>query len=239
MLSIGILLFCDKLTQKCVSQLNKCLFDLEFDYEICVYQDKQEYLESSAYHQLMILSDVYQNHEGDCLSRLLLVRCPTINILFVTSDIEWMFEAFGVNVVGCILIDEMEHKLESVMNNWLTHHFLSKHYRLVIRNKASVLNMSYDDVLMVTLQERRVYVMRLDGKLIKTNYRILNDFVKKHRHPHFKKANCYSYVNLNKIKKIEKNQIHFHETDLVVPVSRNETKNFKNYFFNLLNRNLD
>ncbi len=239
MLSVGILLSSEKLRKTCKTQLVKFLFGVEFDYEIHVYQSRRECLDRNEYHQLMILSDVYQNYHGDCLCRVLLERYPTMNILFITSELKCMSEAFGVNVVGCILKDEVEHKLERVINNWFYSHYLSKYHRLVIRTKESVFSMSYDEVLMVTLQQRRVYVVTLDGELIQTSYRILNNFVREHRHPYFRKANCYSYVNLNEIKKIEKNQIHFHESDLVIPVSRNESKGFKDYFFNLLNRNFD
>lgn len=161
------------------------------------------------------------------------------HIIFISSDPNKVFKAFGTNVVGFVLEAEILSQLSPLLFKWLNQEFLHEEYRFISLGKQTMTNIKYADIQMIFLRERKVYALTRCQEEILTSYKTLSECVRNHKHPHFYRPNNYTYINLSWIERIEKNQIYLTGSDLVIDISRNRAPGFKQAFARYLNVNLD
>lgn len=209
------------------------ILEIRPDYMIDTYFTGEELLLANQGYDIVFLDIEMPGRDGMCIAKELRAKQYSGHIIFLTSHIEFMPEAFKVKAFRFldkpINVDDLEETLVESEKEI----FLDK--KLIVTDCGVAVLVNVSDILYVEARKNKTLIY-LTNELLETNYTLkywsqelgINDFFQVHK----------SYiVSLRNIKEFDVDCVRLHGSEVSVPVSRRNVSVVKKAFFDYVRAN--
>lgn len=209
------------------------ILEIRPDYMIDTYFTGEELLLANQGYDIVFLDIEMPGRDGMCIAKELRAKQYSGHIIFLTSHIEFMPEAFKVKAFRFldkpINVDDLEETLVESEKEI----FLDK--KLIVTDCGVAVLVNISDILYVEARKNKTLIY-LTNELLETNYTLkywsqelgINDFFQVHK----------SYiVSLRNIKEFDVDCVRLHGSEVSVPVSRRNVSVVKKAFFDYVRAN--
>lgn len=223
MFKIAVVITDEQVQNEIRQSINEVLFSFDIEYQLHFLKFNDDLINNLKSTQLLIIGILGEKQKGLRFSKLIKEKIPSLNVLFVSSQKELVYDVFDPHVIGFIPINEVSTRL----GHTLIKHFKNKVNHILINYKSSQLSLKIKDIKLVEYLDRRVLIHTRHNKVHQTKYTSMTSFIRDHSHPCFYRVNSYSYVNLDYVSRIEKNQLHLQDTDSFIEIARGKQRLIK------------
>lgn len=222
----------DKNDQEFVgSKVVDILDDLNIEYEIKVYNSGDDLLEGYDKYTDIILLDIQMDGlDGMETARKIREFDDNVEIIFITSFVEYALEGYEVNAYRYLLKPVKSEDLSTSIANCLNDRNFVKR-SIVIKEGDTRIKISLKDIMYIEVQGNDITVHTL-----KDTYRTkgtMSNFETEINSNMFVRCHKSYLVNLEYIKSI-KRYTSILVNDEEVPLSRNKYKEIKDRFFEMI-----
>ena len=151
--------------------IKNVLIGINNQLNITCFEDGFTFLKKAMEYELVFLDIDMPNIDGITLSKLLGEH--NINIIFVTAHEEKMIHAFGKNVVGFVLKDNLNNGLTKLLNNLSIE--ANKPY-LMLPNKQTEIKIYFEEIMYISYYLHDINFHLLNQRDIVVKNRNLKDF---------------------------------------------------------------
>ena len=207
------------------------LDDLDIEYEIKVYNSGDDLLEGYDKYTDIILLDIQMDGlDGMETARKIREFDDNVEIIFITSFVEYALEGYEVNAYRYLLKPVKDENLMTSLINCLNDRNFVKR-SIVIKEGDTRIKISLKDIMYIEVQGNDITVHTL-----KDTYRTkgtMSNFETEINSDMFVRCHKSYLVNLEYIKSIKRyTSILVNDED--VPLSRNKYKEIKDRFFEMI-----
>lgn len=222
----------DKNDQEFVkAKVVEILDDLDIEYEIKVYNSGDDLLEGYDKYTDIILLDIQMDGlDGMETARKIREFDDNVEIIFITSFVEYALEGYEVNAYRYLLKPVKDENLMTSLINCLNDRNFVKR-SIVIKEGDTRIKISLKDIMYIEVQGNDITVHTL-----KDTYRTkgtMSNFETEINSDMFVRCHKSYLVNLEYIKSI-KRYTSILVNDEEVPLSRNKYKEIKDRFFEMI-----
>lgn len=222
----------DKNDQEFVkAKVVEILDDLNIEYEIKVYNSGDDLLEGYDKYTDIILLDIQMDGlDGMETARKIREFDDNVEIIFITSFVEYALEGYEVNAYRYLLKPVKDENLMTSLINCLNDRNFVKR-SIVIKEGDTRIKISLKDIMYIEVQGNDITVHTL-----KDTYRTkgtMSNFETEINSDMFVRCHKSYLVNLEYIKSI-KRYTSILVNDEEVPLSRNKYKEIKDRFFEMI-----
>ncbi|WP_300528416.1 LytR/AlgR family response regulator transcription factor [Peptacetobacter sp.] len=222
----------DKNDQEFVkAKVVEILDDLNIEYEIKVYNSGDDLLEGYDKYTDIILLDIQMDGlDGMETARKIREFDDNVEIIFITSFVEYALEGYEVNAYRYLLKPVKDENLRTSLINCLNDRNFVKR-SIVIKEGDTRIKISLKDIMYIEVQGNDITVHTL-----KDTYRTkgtMSNFETEINSNMFVRCHKSYLVNLEYIKSI-KRYTSILVNDEEVPLSRNKYKEIKDRFFEMI-----
>ncbi len=222
----------DKNDQEFVkAKVVEILDDLDIEYEIKVYNSGDDLLEGYDKYTDIILLDIQMDGlDGMETARKIREFDDNVEIIFITSFVEYALEGYEVNAYRYLLKPVKDENLMTSLINCLNDRNFVKR-SIVIKEGDTRIKISLKDIMYIEVQGNDITVHTL-----KDTYRTkgtMSNFETEINSNMFVRCHKSYLVNLEYIKSI-KRYTSILVNDEEVPLSRNKYKEIKDRFFEMI-----
>lgn len=222
----------DKNDQEFVkAKVVEILDDLDIEYEIKVYNSGDDLLEGYDKYTDIILLDIQMDGlDGMETARKIREFDDNVEIIFITSFVEYALEGYEVNAYRYLLKPVKDENLRTSLINCLNDRNFVKR-SIVIKEGDTRIKISLKDIMYIEVQGNDITVHTL-----KDTYRTkgtMSNFETEINSNMFVRCHKSYLVNLEYIKSI-KRYTSILVNDEEVPLSRNKYKEIKDRFFEMI-----
>lgn len=222
----------DKNDQEFVkAKVVEILDDLNIEYEIKVYNSGDDLLEGYDKYTDIILLDIQMyGLDGMETARKIREFDDNVEIIFITSFVEYALEGYEVNAYRYLLKPVKDEDLRTSLINCLNDRNFVKR-SIVIKEGDTRIKISLKDIMYIEVQGNDITVHTL-----KDTYRTkgtMSNFETEINSDMFVRCHKSYLVNLEYIKSI-KRYTSILVNDEEVPLSRNKYKEIKDRFFEMI-----
>lgn len=222
----------DKNDQEFVkAKVIEILDDLNIEYEIKVYNSGDDLLEGYDKYTDIILLDIQMDGlDGMETARKIREFDDNVEIIFITSFVEYALEGYEVNAYRYLLKPVKDENLMTSLINCLNDRNFVKR-SIVIKEGDTRIKISLKDIMYIEVQGNDITVHTL-----KDTYRTkgtMSNFETEINSNMFVRCHKSYLVNLEYIKSI-KRYTSILVNDEEVPLSRNKYKEIKDRFFEMI-----
>ncbi|MFU2418996.1 LytR/AlgR family response regulator transcription factor [Peptacetobacter sp. AB800] len=207
------------------------LDDLDIEYEIKVYNSGDDLLEGYDKYTDIILLDIQMDGlDGMETARKIREFDDNVEIIFITSFVEYALEGYEVNAYRYLLKPVKDENLRTSLINCLNDRNFVKR-SIVIKEGDTRIKISLKDIMYIEIQGNDITVHTL-----KDTYRTkgtMSNFETEINSDMFVRCHKSYLVNLEYIKSI-KRYTSILVNDEEVPLSRNKYKEIKDRFFEMI-----
>lgn len=207
------------------------LDDLDIEYEIKVYNSGDDLLEGYDKYTDIILLDIQMDGlDGMETARKIREFDDNVEIIFITSFVEYALEGYEVNAYRYLLKPVKDENLRTSLINCLNDRNFVKR-SIVIKEGDTRIKISLKDIMYIEVQGNDITVHTL-----KDTYRTkgtMSNFETEINSDMFVRCHKSYLVNLEYIKSI-KRYTSILVNDEEVPLSRNKYKEIKDRFFEMI-----
>lgn len=207
------------------------LDDLDIEYEIKVYNSGDDLLEGYDKYTDIILLDIHMDGlDGMETARKIREFDDNVEIIFITSFVEYALEGYEVNAYRYLLKPVKDENLMTSLINCLNDRNFVKR-SIVIKEGDTRIKISLKDIMYIEVQGNDITVHTL-----KDTYRTkgtMSNFETEINSDMFVRCHKSYLVNLEYIKSI-KRYTSILVNDEEVPLSRNKYKEIKDRFFEMI-----
>lgn len=207
------------------------LDDLDIEYEIKVYNSGDDLLEGYDKYTDIILLDIQMDGlDGMETARKIREFDDNVEIIFITSFVEYALEGYEVNAYRYLLKPVKDENLRTSLINCLNDRNFVKR-SIVIKEGDTRIKISLKDIMYIEVQGNDITVHTL-----KDTYRTkgtMSNFETEINSNMFVRCHKSYLVNLEYIKSI-KRYTSILVNDEEVPLSRNKYKEIKDRFFEMI-----
>lgn len=207
------------------------LDDLDIEYEIKVYNSGDDLLEGYDKYTDIILLDIQMDGlDGMETARKIREFDDNVEIIFITSFVEYALEGYEVNAYRYLLKPVKDENLMTSLINCLNDRNFVKR-SIVIKEGDTRIKISLKDIMYIEVQGNDITVHTL-----KDTYRTkgtMSNFETEINSDMFVRCHKSYLVNLEYIKSI-KRYTSILVNDEEVPLSRNKYKEIKDRFFDMI-----
>ena len=207
------------------------LDDLDIEYEIKVYNSGDDLLEGYDKYTDIILLDIQMDGlDGMETARKIREFDDNVEIIFITSFVEYALEGYEVNAYRYLLKHVKDENLRTSLINCLNDRNFVKR-SIVIKEGDTRIKISLKDIMYIEVQGNDITVHTL-----KDTYRTkgtMSNFETEINSNMFVRCHKSYLVNLEYIKSI-KRYTSILVNDEEVPLSRNKYKEIKDRFFEMI-----
>lgn len=201
----------------------------EVEYQIKEYESGKEFIEQSEQVDVLLLDIAMEEVDGIQVKNWL-QQNANIYILFVTSYIEGMPEAFGKNVYGFLEKPVQEEKFSKYMNAMVEDMLDKEKILLECVNKEVAVNIQ--DILCFQAEKKYSYVKMIESELFcDSGLKVLEEKLVSKL---FFRCHKSYLVNLRNIMKIEEDVCMINGEK--IPVARSKKQELKEAFRNYVIR---
>lgn len=222
----------DKNDQEFVkAKVVEILDDLDIEYEIKVYNSGDDLLEGYDKYTDIILLDIQMDGlDGMETARKIREFDDNVEIIFITSFVEYALEGYEVNAYRYLLKPVKDENLRTSLINCLNDRNFVKR-SIVIKEGDTRIKISLKDIMYIEVQGNDITVHTL-----KDTYRTkgtMSNFETEINSNMFVRCHKSYLVNLEYIKSI-KRYTSILVNDEEVPLNRNKYKEIKDRFFEMI-----
>lgn len=174
----------------------------EIDYRIFCFLNESSFFKAcdEIYFDIILLDIELPNIDGIRIGERLREDKNNSIIIYVTAHKEYMIKSFGLNVFGFIIKDEIDTKLEYVLNK-LIKYLLDK--RLIyFKTEDGIFYVEVKEILYFRYSNRKIYLCIEKEKERIIYEHSLKSIIKKYNLINFVQPNSQYLVNLKHIKNI-------------------------------------
>ena len=144
--------------------IKNILININNQLDITCFKDGLEFLKQAMTYDLVLLDIDMPNIDGITLSKLLYEL--KINIIFVTGHEEKMIQAFGKNVIGFVIKDDLANGLTNLLNDLNIQ--ASKPF-LIIPHKHTEIKIYLEEILYISyyLHDLTFHLINQEDILVK------------------------------------------------------------------------
>lgn len=199
--------------------IKNVLININNQLNISCFEDGFTFLKKAMEYELVFLDIDMPNIDGITLSKLLYEH--NINIIFVTAHEEKMIHAFGKNVIGFVLKDNLNNGLAKLLNDLSIQ--TNKPY-LIIPNKQTEIKIYFEEIVYISyyLHDVNFHLVNQSDILVKD--RNLKDF-ETLLNDDFMLINRSTIINLAYANNYKNGNVYL--MDKKLPVSRRQAKDLQ------------
>ena len=134
-----------------LSNIKTIIQELKPYIEIDIYESGQAFLKYSDLYQLVFLDIDMPDLDGLKVARML--RSYDLNIVFITSYSDKMIDAFGKNVIGFVLKNDLKSGLKRIINEYYQE--INEPYLTIINNQIEAI-IYLDEIVYLTYNLRDI-----------------------------------------------------------------------------------
>lgn len=142
-------------------------------------------------------------------------------IIFVTSKVEYMREAFGLNVFSFIDKKDIENVLPGTLKKCIE--IIDKSISIVLKTNDGNLILSKDDIIYATIEERKVAIFTANNKYI-VNLPSLNQLCELLKSKNYVYIKRNTLINLSYLIRISKKEVNLRYIPDSLPISSEKYK---------------
>lgn len=193
------------------------------------YSSADEFIENCSLYDAVFLDIDLQEFDGIQISESLRKINPEIIIVFITSHREFVYDAFGLNIIAFIEKSALEERIKSVWSR-LEKEIASKDKIVLSLINKRVISLSVDSILLCEVTARKLYVITDDQKRYRLDNNSLHDLYSSFEKYPFIYVSRSCFVNLQKIEYIQKDFIHMEGIEEPIYISRDKYQDIKKAF---------
>lgn len=154
------------------------------------------------WHLDVLFLDIELNDEsGIDIARRLYSYYPSIVVIFITNKNHMVYDAFGLNVFKFIYKPMFSSKVASLFQSIIDEFELIKPIK--IKAEDNYISLSKKEIVLVSLELRKIYFYTVDGKVYKSNLHGINESLSLLNSSLFVQINRSEIVNLAYITEIK------------------------------------
>lgn len=205
-----------------IKKILNCYFiDKSYDYRTYEFSNAEYLLRKlSVITYNIILLDVDMPGING-LETAKLLRDKDINsiIIFITNEITYMEQAFGLNVFGFVHKSKMQQYLPEVMQKCIDE--IDSHVMLNFKINNGLITIPKGDIVFATMESRKVMINTIRNKYL-VNLNTLAEFYSKvDKFENFIYINRSTIINLNYVMSITSDKsVKLRGIDIDIPISR-------------------
>lgn len=212
--------------------LDKVLFNFDIDYRVTKFTKPSDFFKYRKNEFDLLFLDIEMGEEnGVTISKTMYEQGLKPIIVFVTSYEGYIKDAFGLNVYGYIMKEEIEERIPKIMHQILKD--LNKKSYIILNNNMGPVTYRYSDILYFMIENRKLYV-RTRSNLTRFYATTLKG-IKNSLNNQFLQPNSKYIVNAQHIKSIENGEVIMSNEDHIF-ISRGKYRLFneiyKDYLIN-------
>lgn len=230
MLNIAIVEDNDVIRNKVFQVVTNVMFSQEIDYKIFSYCSAECLLDDikQTSIQLAILDIELPGMDGVALAQAMhKVESSTI-VIFLTSHVNFMQKAFGINVFRYVLKSESDLVLPKVLHSAID--FLLTKKAKAFNIPGGLAHVFLEEILYIEYIGRNPYITTTDGSVIKLSSCSLKSVFRYLDSSYFMLFNSYLIVNMKYITQLTHANLQLRFTDRVFIISRHKSKKIKNTY---------
>lgn len=212
------------------SLINKFLINSKIEYKLYQYERAKQCFENHEGDFDLLFLDIEMGSEnGVKISKQMYEKGMKPIVVFVTSYDGYIKDAFGLNVFGYIMKEEIEEKIPYTLNKILTN-FRKKSY-VILNTEYGTTTLRYSDIFYFMIENRKCYV--------KTNTNTIRVFattlkgIKGDLGEQFIQPNVKYILNAIHIESIENGVVIMRNDDCIF-ISRGKFKKFNDMYKDFL-----
>lgn len=210
--------------------IDKILINSKIEYKIYQYESaKQCFANHKDDFDLLFLDIEMGEESGIDISKQMYEKGMKPIIVFVTSYDGYIKDAFGLNVYGYVMKEEIEEKIPVIMNKILSD--LDKKSYIILNTEYGPTTLRYSDILYFMIENRKCYV-KTNSDMIRFYATTLKE-IKNELSEQFLYPNAKYILNALHIKSIENGAVIM-SNDECIFISRGKFKIFNNEYKNFL-----
>lgn len=202
--------------------INKILIEMTIDYRIYKYEKAEDFFcDKRIDFDLIFLDIEIGESNGIDISKRMYEQNMKSIIVFVTSYEGYVRDAFGLNVYGYVMKDEIEQKIPGIITKIITD--LEKKSYIIVNTEYGPTTVKYSDIEYFMIEDRKFY-LKTKKEMIRFFATTLKG-VKEELNNQFLQPNSKYIINAEHIKAIENSAVVMDNDDCIF-ISRGKTKQF-------------
>lgn len=203
------------------------------DIVVDCYFRGEDMLESNVRYNLIFLDYYLCGKNGMEISKLLRKKNDYSAIIFISSNTEFVFDAFKVNPYRFLVPPIGERELFSVLDEFFEKY--GKDYPIWIKNREDTVSINTADIYYLEADNKHCFV-HLEKRGFHCNRTMARVFAVLPKY-NFSKINRAFIVNMNYVVRYNSDLVYL-SNGTSLHISRNYLKSFKEEYFNFLNPRL-
>lgn len=203
------------------NEINKVLLPEQTEYKLHVYDCANRMLNAKEVFDMIFLDIDMPGRNGLETAKLLQIKGSHSIIIFITSKISYMKDAFGLNVFGFIEKSEIEAILPRMIKKCIQ--TIEDRILLTFKINGGILSLRKDEIRYATFENRKVSIYTKQGKHV-VNLTSLQLFYDMVDHKTFVYINRSTIVNLMYLLSTKEDQAVLRECKETLPISKDRRK---------------
>lgn len=203
------------------NEINKTLFPDKTEYKLNVFESADCMLEAGKIFDIIFLDIDMPGRNGLETARLLHEKGSRSIIIFITSKISYMKDAFGLNVFGFLDKSEIENSLSTMIKKCIQ--TIEDRILLTFKINGGMLTLRKDEIIYAAFEDRKVSIYTKQGKHI-VNVSTLHDFYDMVDHKTFIYINRSMIINLMYLLSTKGNEAVLRDCKVLLPISKDKHK---------------
>lgn len=227
MLKIAIVdddeIICEEITKR----INAMSFFDNIDYQIRCYFDGDHFMteENNITYDIILLDIDMPKTDGLKVASSLRSNDISSIIIYITSKIMYMKDAFGLNVFGFIDKSELAECLEPMLHKCLN--YIEQNIAISFRSNEGLLKVFKKDIILAEYINRKITIYTCKGAYI-INLPSLPQFLKTVNSSCFIYINRNTVININHLINTIDNHAHLKNHPYPIPISIERVKDVNN-----------
>ena len=215
-------------------EICKILFNFKLDYKICRYDSGENFINNSKEICFNLVFMDIEMHilDGLMTSKILYEKCPLSKVVYITSHLKCMKDAFGFNVIGFVDKHDIENDLKPLLEKVIHNTICDKSFIFKTIDGECFYSMS--QIACFQLINRKLLLYTNTQTIQQLGFRKLEDLKDLIDDNLFIKINRSCIVNVMHIQKIEKNNVFLKGVKNSVVISRGRRKIVEEFMINYL-----
>lgn len=229
----------DEATRKFIkNEIDTFLVNDDMEYRTYILKDVEHLFETidSISFDIILLDIEMPGINGLKAAEILRNNHYPAIIIFVTSKISCMREAFGVNVFDFIDKKDMKYKLCKTVKNCID--VIHKTFSIFLRTNDGILVIAKDDIIYATLKDRKVSIYTRN-ETYQVNLSSLRKLCERLKRKDFIYINRNTIINLSYLMQVGKKEVVLRHVEKPLPISGIKHKEINNALLEWVsNRNI-
>lgn len=209
------------------------ILDIRPDYTIDTYSTGENLLLSDKEYDIVFLDIEMPGRDGMCIAKELRAKRYSGHIIFLTSHIEFMPEAFKVKAFRFLDKPIKLNDLEETLVESEKEIFLDK--KLIVTDYGVERLINVSDILFIEVQKNKTLI-HTHSESLETNY-TLKYWVRELGTKDFFQVHKSYIVSLRHVKEFDADCVRLHGLEISVPVSRRNVSTVRKAFFDYVRAN--